>query len=195
MADEKHKIRNTVVASLTTAAITALVQYLVPGGWATVFAKVASIASGAIAWLGAPIVLSRWLFILLALLALILALVICIRIRAAIRNPDRSDYVEDEFEGLVWRWRYAFTGAIVELWCFCPECDSVLVYSEEGGSFVEERKPMVHLKCERCQTRRASLEGNREFVLARIQRLIDRKLRVGEWRAAVEHRRAKRQTA
>ena len=108
-----------------------------------------------------------------------------IMVRAANRGPSRDDYTEDEFDGLVWRWHYGFGGSIESPWCFCPVCDSVLVYSEEGGSMYEERRPAVHFTCEVCRVRRGTLDGDRAYIVARIRRLIDRKLRVGEWLAVV----------
>lgn len=185
MADEKHKIRNAVIASLTTAALTALVHYLVPGGWATVFRKGRSITGACLDWLGSSQSVPRWLLCFLILLSTILVASVWLKIRAANRGPSRDDYTEDEFDGLVWRWRYGFGGSIDDPWCFCPVCDSVLVYSEEVGSMYEERKPAIHFTCEVCRVRRGTLEGDRAYVVGRIRRMIDRKLRVGEWRAVV----------
>jgi hypothetical protein len=185
MADDKHKIRNTVIASLTTAALTALVQYLVPGGWATVFRKVRSVIGGIFEWLGSSQSVPTWLLCLLVLLSVILVTTVWLKIRAANRGPSRDDYTEDEFDGLVWRWHYGFSGSIENPWCFCPSCDSILVYREDSGDVYVGRKPTVHFTCERCGVHRGTLDGDRAYIVARIQRLIDRKLRVGEWHAVV----------
>lgn len=185
MATETHKIRNTVIASLTTTALTGLVQYLVPGGWATVFQKGRSVIGGIFDWLGSSQSVPKWLLCLLVIFSVILLTSVWLKIRAASRGHSRDDYTEDEFDGLVWRWHYGFGGSIENPWCFCPVCDSVLVYTEDFGDAYAGRKPAVHFTCERCGVRRGSQDGDREYSVARIRRLIDRKLRVGEWRAVV----------
>ncbi len=134
----------------------------------------------------ASITMPRWLFALTALVALSAVWNTYSAYRKSSTGPSKHDYVEDHFDGLVWRWSYDFSGAIKEPWCFCPACDSMLVYSEEPGDSYVGKRAFVHFTCEVCGVRRGSLEGDRRYIVARIQRMIDRKLRVGEWRAVIE---------
>jgi len=60
-----------------------------------------------------------------------------------------------------------------------PECG----YGASGS-------PIMHVTCERCGARKATLEGHHDSVVARVTRLIDRNLRVGDWRKSVERKRA-----
>jgi C4-type Zn-finger protein len=65
-------------------------------------------------------------------------------------------------------------------------CDTTLIYSEEtdyteyGGG-----RMMTTLQCERCSVKRAALEGTKEYALARVERQIDRAIRVGDWKKIV----------
>jgi hypothetical protein len=105
-------------------------------------------------------------------------------------GPSKDEYIEDRFDGLVWKWRYSFDGAIHDPWCFCPECDGILIYSEDYKSDWS-REQVMNLTCEHCRTPKGTLSGHRAYNVDRIRRLIDRKIRVGEWREVVEKQKAK----
>lgn len=94
-------------------------------------------------------------------------------------GPDITSYTEDSFFGVKWRWRY-FANAPFDPWAFCPRCDTMLVYSHEGGHFSRE----TALTCETCGRVMLRQEGDNEYLVAKVQRQIDRKLRTGEWQTA-----------
>jgi hypothetical protein len=115
------------------------------------------------------------------------------KIIGAIRKedgPSKDEYTEDLFDGLVWKWRYGFDGSIQDPWCFCPECDGILVYSDDySGDWGREQ--IMNLRCEHCGCRKGTLSGHRAYNVDRIRRLIDRKIRVEEWREVVAKQKAK----
>lgn len=93
-------------------------------------------------------------------------------------------YKSDYLFGVNWHWYY-FNGSIRNLWCLCPSCKNELVYSE----FVPDKYNYLHnhLKqktdfiCERCNTTRCSLKGDKKYALGTVEREIRRKIRSNEW--------------
>lgn len=162
--------------------------------------------TGAFRWVGrafdacwnfsvAPVAVWMWLLISLVVLSLCFISVTGFRIYRAIRKHSPSDYIKDTFEGLVWRWSYFSSGSIRDLWCYCPSCDQILVYAERGLSglifYGGGSPPETQLSCEHCAKAVAVLPGTKSSIVGRIERLIDRKIRVGEWRAVVERDKSK----
>ena len=95
------------------------------------------------------------------------------------KGPKVSAYQEDTFEGLKWRWSYQ-AGRPVNAWAFCPHCDTVLVYAEMGSRF----DPVTVLSCETCQLDVLHHDGSKDYLVKKINRLIDRKIRTGVWQQA-----------
>ncbi len=126
MADEKHKIRNSVLASLISAALIALFVYIMPGGWAWVFLKGRLAIAVSTTWLGSSLAVPVWLFIILSLLALTAIIVVAIACASvpSVRNvgDEIKLFTEAEFFGIKWRWRYGQNG-INNIMAFCPKCD------------------------------------------------------------------------
>jgi len=101
--------------------------------------------------------------------------------------PSFQNYTEDFFDDVRWRWRWRGNW-IDNLWCFCPRCDAQLVYHEIYGA--------TEFICERCPSDRTAdwfesggrggrvvttvMGGDRDYVLARAKREIDRRIRVGQ---------------
>jgi hypothetical protein len=97
-------------------------------------------------------------------------------------QPLWRSYQEDRFFGVVWRWLYAGTSIDTEsVRAYCPTCDGLLVYSEGwdlgGGS--------VLLHCETCNTDRLEDKGTFQLLQGRVVRQVDRKIRTGEFKQAV----------
>lgn len=101
-------------------------------------------------------------------------------------SPSLADYTEDRFFGVVWRWRYA-QGGPSGAWAFCPKCDTILVYSyrHDYGDF----KTTLH--CETCEVDLATESGNKDDLVGKVHRQIDRKLRTGEWKSYAQPTQAK----
>ena len=99
-------------------------------------------------------------------------------------EPAHRNYTEDMLYGAKWCW--SWNGSeISNLWCFCPICDSQLVYSD---SF--EKTIFI---CERCPPDRADLHyrsqgrvvatvqgGGKAYAVGAATREILRRIRTGE---------------
>lgn len=173
-ANEKHPIRNGIIIAVVSAAILYGATFI-PGVVRAVVYVTAHIGRFFAVFISAP----RWVFFLLCLLALV-AVYQMLRplFRRAPAEASIIDYHTDRFFGVVWRWRYGSHGAPQDLWCFCPRCDTQLVYTED-------RFPdRVWFTCENCGERFYETEGTREYALSKVFRQIDRKIRNGEWKLA-----------
>ena len=45
------------------------------------------------------------------------------------RKPEYEAYTEDVMFGAKWEWRWGAGGGILDLWCFCPVCQGILVWN------------------------------------------------------------------
>ena len=178
-----HPILYGTVASVLATVICALLAFLVPGlyRWA--------LDAGSAAWkfLTAAGGTPRWVLIVLAAVAaptVYRALRLLLPAKSAgptVRPARFTDYTEDTFFGVVWRWAYQ-QGKLLPPAGFCPTCDTQLVYSEPY------RGISVSLVCEHCHKTVYDGEGGLEDALNRVARQIERKLRSGEWQRMVENK-------
>lgn len=125
-----------------------------------------------------------WALAILAVLALITA---SRWISTALRrdSEDKADfqsYTTDNLHGAKWRWRWNGHD-VTNLWCFCPACDSELVYDDSSCSdILRMSEPRTDFICEHCgNTHVTSIKGgNQRYAVSAIQREIQRKLRTGQ---------------
>jgi hypothetical protein len=176
-SEEKHPIRNSVIATVIGGLIVALLLWFVPGAWAWI--------KSALAWLYgllvSTVIIPMWLLVVMILAILPTVLIIVLAVLPSSKQaegPRWTDYTEDSFDGITWRWQYA-GNSLINLWCFCPYDDTVLVYS------FDEILGKISLHCETCQTKFGPFVGDKDYMLARIERQIGRKVRSGEWEKMV----------
>lgn len=169
MAQEKHFLRNYIVAPIAVSLITAFILWLVPELRSTLISFLGQLY----AWLTSLILIPIWLFILF--LGVIfsggIAIVILIRNRKSTKEAEWLTYLTDKFDGLIWRWRYN-NQQIVDIAAFCPHDDTRLV--------VDDRIVYTHFLCETCE-REFELDGDLDRVEGRVERQIERKVRSGTW--------------
>lgn len=125
-----------------------------------------------------------WLLALLGFLALltILRWGAKLRRRAPEDNALHEAYTTDYFYGAKWRWKWQ-EHDVQNLWCFCPSCDSELVYNEiSSRDVLRMPEPKTEFICEHCgHNLVASIKGgNKSYALSVVQREIRRKLRTGQ---------------
>lgn len=99
-----------------------------------------------------------------------------------LRGPTVNQYNEDKFLGLVWRWSFTFKGSPTNTWAFCPNCDTQLVYTPK----YEYGNIKTILSCETCNTNLLTHEGDKDYLVEKINRQIDRKIRNGDWMSLVK---------
>lgn len=131
-----------------------------------------------------------WLLALLGFLALltILRWGAALRHRAPEDNAPHEAYTTDYLYGAKWRWKWQGHD-VQNLWCFCPSCDSELVYDDSScRDVLRMSEPRTEFICEHCgHNLVASIKGgNKSYALSAVQREIRRKLRTGQAPARAE---------
>lgn len=92
------------------------------------------------------------------------------------KGPKVTKYNQDTFLGVIWRWSFTLRTP-TNIWAFCPACDTQLVYTHnyEGGN------TQTILTCETCNRALLHHNGDKDYLVQKIHRQIDRKIRTGEW--------------
>jgi len=178
MADNKYSsLSSQVIAGLIVAAVLAAVSF-VPGTskWAV------EVATNFWNHLLGASALPNWSLYLLVLMS-INTIIYWAALAIKLKGPNISAYNHDTFLGLKWRWSY-ISGQPVKAWAFCPHCDTMLVYSMIGSFYEPDRKTV--LTCETCSRDMLEHKGDKDYLVEKIHRQIDRKIRTGEWERIVE---------
>lgn len=120
--------------------------------------------------------ISNWQLYLLFLSVLYVAVSICV-LMVKPRPPKVNSYKKDEFLGVLWQWSYN-RKMPTDPWCYCPECNNELVYTYTGSRSDQE----TELFCESCDITRLRHDGDKNYLINRVIRLIERKIRTEEWK-------------
>jgi len=101
MADDKHKIRNAVIASLTTAAVISLVVYFIPNGWPWIVKEGKRVIGAGVSWLGSSLAVPAWLVVILSLIAVVVIIAVAVVAVAIVRKSDDriESFTESDFFG------------------------------------------------------------------------------------------------
>jgi hypothetical protein len=124
-----------------------------------------------------------WLLSFLILCAVALVAFILLRLRAI--RPDWRSYTQDEFFGVIWRWRYTSQGGVADLIPFCPACDTLIRPARQdppAGYYSSEWPYHTRFGCDHCTAKPSVTKGSIDTIHDKIIRQIDRKLRNDEWR-------------
>lgn len=183
--DDKHPIRSKVIAGVLSGLILAALFYAVPKSlqW------IVSALSWFWGYLMSGVSIPHWLLWFL----IIVSTVTVIRwIRSLSKRDDEINeltvrmYTQDSFEGVTWRWSYGYYGSPINISPYCPACDSQLVYVR-NNEFSFRPSSSVSFYCENCKMERTRIEGgDHRYAISMIERLIDRKIRNGEWKRLIE---------
>ena len=118
----------------------------------------------------------NWAFYLLLLCVLYVAVSLCV-LMVKPRQPKVTSYRQDNFLDIIWRWSYQ-RKMPVDPWCFCPDCNTELIYNYTGSRENQE----TELFCETCNIAKLRHDGDTTYLINRVLRLIERKIRTGEWK-------------
>jgi membrane protein implicated in regulation of membrane protease activity/ribosomal protein S27E len=179
--NSSNSISNNVIATVIGGVVLAAggaVWVFMPKVWTWVINSLAAVW----AHLADPASVPTWWLYLLYAICGVAALVLAWRVYEANkkpREPHWTDYQEDNFFGAVWRWHWV-GNQLADPWAYCPTCDTVLVYAND---VFPQR---ITLTCETCGRPVVSEGGDKDYLVAKVLRQIDRKARTGEWRNYVE---------
>jgi hypothetical protein len=117
-----------------------------------------------------------WIIAVCAIIAIFITTRLIKRMIVKGTPPNYFSYTEDVFMGMKWRWAYPLGD--YELRPYCLVCDTILVY-EEWPNRVMAEKTLFH--CETCERVVSEQQGDHNYVVAKVHRQIERKVRTGEW--------------
>lgn len=131
-----------------------------------------------------------WILALLGLLAFLTVLRWGATLRRQVPEDDEphESYTSDYLYEAKWRWEW-HGHDVQNLWCYCPSCDSELVYDDSScRDVLRLSEPRTEFICEHCGHKLvASIKGgNRSYALSAVQREIRRKLRTGQVPASAD---------
>ena len=176
---EEHQTTSTLIFASIAGLLGFLVSLLVSPLERT---DILSAVSKTVAYLGASVPLSRWVFGLLVMAALVGSAFLGwplinrfqqLREEKPAPPPPSDSYREAKIRDILWRWIWA-GGEVYNLTAYCPECDLKLNWKAAqsgvaalGGYFA----------CKRCKERRTNHEIREEFRIT-ISEEIQRRARV-----------------
>jgi C4-type Zn-finger protein len=89
--------------------------------------------------------------------------------------------------GVLWRWRYDYTGQINGLHSFCPVANCDMQIYGVFGPYRGPYQPTTEYVCDRCG-HRETVVGSQEQIEDRVTREIQRLLRTETWQHALAGR-------
>jgi hypothetical protein len=178
---ESHSVRNGVIATVIGGIALAALSELWPpakkaGLW--LFEQ----ASWLVGLFADTYSIQGWALALLVLLPLVTLIRFVVALKQQQPAPFTS-YVEDLLFGAKWRWLWQ-SGEISNLWCFCPRCDSELVYDDSSCHNIYASGPSkTDFICEHCghATVATITGGNKSYAISAVQREIRRRIRTNEY--------------
>lgn len=182
---EKHPVRNGVIATVVGGIVLAAAGELWPPVKAAMLWVWAEICAF-FGLFGATYATPGWVLSVLGLLAIVTVVRFFVGLRwSEAERPSHLQYVEDVLFGAKWRWTWLDNG-ISWLWCFCPRCDSELVYDDaEVDAFYSVEPCATRFICEHCNNLEvAKVTGNKNYALETVRREVRRRVRTGQFNAA-----------
>lgn len=182
----RHTLRNSVVGAVAAAIVSALIPAVRDWVWG----GLQTVGTG-FAYCWALLVrvypIPGWL-VLIGVAFAVPALLSFIRRMRGPKEPSWVDsYFEDHMHSVVWRWRY-LASQIIDLYPYCPACDAQLVYEElfdEDSMRWQRTVNRTAFHCEHCGDVKTTIEGDRRYVMAKVEREITRRIRTGDWKRQI----------
>ena len=125
----------------------------------------------------------NWLVGLMALCSLIVIMIVVVTVWSSFwpnsSVPNwKSEYREDLFFNIRWRWRYSTDNAVTGILSYCPECD-LQIYSINAGGY--RAIPTIVFVCECCNTKSREFDESYSKLENKIERFIHQKIRNKTW--------------
>ncbi len=136
-------------------------------------------------WLFSQVSVPWWLLLITSGLSLFLIGAIVIALIQHGREQDASEhsmFKEMEFSGFLWRWGWR-NGFVVELTPYCPSCDRMARYAEEGAF---RRDPRTRLFCKNCSHVNNERVGTFDELKNDVDLEIEHSVRTGKWKRLVD---------
>ena len=119
----------------------------------------------------------------------VLAFITIIKILLLFTNNKKAEYtkyVEDSIYNAKWRWKWT-KDEIINIECYCPKCDSLLVYDDSSCHTKYTELVKTDFICENCKSQIVTSihGGNKKYAMNTIKREIQRRIRTEEYKTAI----------
>ena len=123
-----------------------------------------------------------WSLIIIFILLLILFIKIFINLKKA-SKLDYLTYKEDSIYKAKGTWNWE-KNSITNIQCYCPTCDSVLVYDDRSCHTKATELTKTDFICETCNSQIVSTihGGNKNYAINLVKREIERRIRTEEYK-------------
>ena len=191
MSDNKsHQIRIGIIIAVIGTVIGGIILTLIVEPLKSLALKLLGSIWSGLVWVGNKIIASYslpgWILIILFFLAFKGIIKIYLGFSSDKKSVDIVDelnkiYIEDFIFGVKWRWKWE-KNKISNLWCQCPRCDAILVYTYDYYG------PKINLVCEHCSNQVvATIEGGDiDYAIGAAKREILRRVQTGEFKKHVQ---------
>lgn len=122
--------------------------------------------------------LPEWL-VISGPIAMFFILIFLVVITVKILEPTYRLYKEDLFYDVIWRWRWQGSD-IIDLWCYCPTCKSMLFVDDENCKTTTNlNEKITFFVCHECgESEKGRVRGGgRRYALSVVKRDIAAKVR------------------
>jgi hypothetical protein len=129
--------------------------------------------------------LPLWLLLIISFLALISIVKFFMNFKIT-SKPEHFTYTEDLVYGAKWRWKWA-KDEIVNIECYCPKCDSLLVYDDSSCHTKYTEVVKTDFICENCKSQIVTSihGGNKKYAINAVKREIQRRIRTEEYKTLI----------
>ena len=119
----------------------------------------------------------------------VLALITIIKILLLFTKSTKAEYtkyVEDSIYNAKWRWKWT-KDEIINIECYCPKCDSLLVYDDSSCHTKYTELVKTDFICENCKSQIVTSihGGNKKYAINAIKREIQRRIRTEEYKIVI----------
>ena len=123
-----------------------------------------------------------WALILISILALTTAVKFLINLQSS-SKPEHFTYKEDFIYGAKWRWKWS-RNEISNIQCYCPKCDSILVYDDSSCHTRYTDVTKTDFICQNCESKLVTSihGGNKNYAINAVKREIERRIRTNEYK-------------
>ena len=123
-----------------------------------------------------------WILLLASILGFICLLTLLTLVKKD-SKLDNTKYTEDSIYGAKWKWKWQ-KNQITNLQCYCPNCDSVLVYDDTSSHTRYTDVSKTDFICESCKSQLITSihGGNKNYAFNAVKREIERRIRINEYK-------------
>jgi len=126
-----------------------------------------------------------WIFLVISIFIFISIVILYIIFRKS-TVTDVTTYTEDFIYGATWKWKWE-KNKITEIQCYCPNCNTILVYDDTSSNTRYTDVNKTDFICESCKSQLITSihGGNKNYAFNAVKREIERRIRIEEYKTSI----------